>query len=68
MTLRSVQPEDNQGEALYGDGMMGIALRDRQIDEDEKRVLNNIFSRIKQENVGPKVWERIQAIREKHGI
>ncbi len=48
--------------------LMGIALRDQQIDAEEKRVLGNIFSRVKEGDVSPKVWERIQAIRGKHGI
>lgn len=48
--------------------LMGIALRDQKIDEDEKRVLNSIFSKVKEADVTPKVWERIQAIRKKHNI
>lgn len=48
--------------------LMGIALRDQQIDADEKRVLGSIFSKVKEGDVSPKVWERIQAIRQKHGI
>ena len=48
--------------------LMGIALRDDKIDDDEKRVLRNIFSQVTQDKVTPKVWERIQAVREKYGI
>ena len=48
--------------------LMGIALRDEKIDADEKRVLRNIFSQVTAEKVTPKVWERIQAIKEKYGI
>ncbi len=48
--------------------LMGIALRDQKIDADEKRVLRNIFGQVTEEKVTPKVWERIQAIREKYAI
>ncbi len=48
--------------------LMGIALRDDKIDADEKRVLRNIFGQVKESTVTPKVWERIQAVREKYSI
>lgn len=48
--------------------LMGIALRDDKIDEDEKRVLRNIFGQVKKDTVSPKVWERIQAVRDKYSI
>ena len=48
--------------------LMGIALRDERIDEDEKRILKSIFDRVSAGDVTPRVWERIEAIRAKYGI
>ena len=48
--------------------LLGIALRDGKIDEDEKRVLRNIFKQVHEKDVNPRVWERIQEIRDKHGV
>lgn len=48
--------------------LLGPAMRDGQIDEDEKRILKNIFSKVQQSEVAPQVWERIQAVRQQHGI
>ncbi len=48
--------------------LMGIALRDDRIDEDEKRILKSIFDRVSAGDVTPRVWERIEAIRAKYGI
>ena len=47
---------------------MGIALRDGEIDSNEKRVLNDIFSQVTEEQVSAKVWQRIQSIRQKYDI
>ena len=43
--------------------LLGIALRDNQIDDDEKRVLQNIFAQVRQNEVNEKVWERIHEIK-----
>jgi hypothetical protein len=48
--------------------LMGIALRDDRIDEDEKRILKSIFDKVSAKDVTPRVWERIEAIRSKYGI
>jgi len=48
--------------------LMGLALKDDHVDEDEKRVLGNIFDKVKEDSVSPKVWERIGTIRVKYGI
>ena len=48
--------------------LMGIALRDQKIDDDERRVLQNIFKQVSEDRVTPQVWERIQAIRKKYDI
>ena len=48
--------------------LMGIALKDGKIDDDEKRVLRNIFSQIDKKDVTEKVWKRITEIKDKYGI
>ena len=48
--------------------LMGIALRDEEIDDEEKRVLNNIFNKVTKDEVDDKVWTRMQAIREKYSF
>jgi hypothetical protein len=48
--------------------LLGLALRDNVVDEDEKRVLGNIFSRLRESEVAPIVWERIQQAKTKYGI
>lgn len=48
--------------------LLGLALRDDVVDEEEKRVLNNIFSKVSEEDVKPAVWQRMQQIRAEYGI
>jgi len=48
--------------------LLGIALADQHIDDEEKRVLQNIFSQVSQTEVSEKVWERMQAIEHKYGL
>ncbi|MCP4353963.1 MAG: hypothetical protein GY795_51615 [Desulfobacterales bacterium] len=48
--------------------LLGIALRDGKIDDDERRVLRNIFSKVSENTVSPKVWERICETRSKYSI
>lgn len=45
-----------------------MALEDQKIDEKEKTVLRNLFSRVTQAQVEPKVWDEIQLFRTKYGI
>ena len=45
-----------------------IALEDNMIDEDEKRVLRKIFSRVTKEQVSENVWKEIESFRSKYGI
>jgi hypothetical protein len=39
--------------------LLGLALRDDKVDEEEKRVLGNIFSKITKSKVSSSVWDRI---------
>ena len=48
--------------------LLGLALKDGVIDDDEKRVLRNIFKRVSEAEVTPTVWARIQDVRQKHDI
>jgi hypothetical protein len=45
-----------------------LALEDGQVDEEEKVVLRNIFSRVNHDHLASKVKEEIQAFREKYDI
>ena len=48
--------------------VLGLALRDGTIDEQEKNVLRNLFNRVLEGDVSGEVWKRIQHVRRKHGI
>ncbi len=48
--------------------LLGMALRDGKIDDDEKRVLGNIFKRVSRSRVTERVWKRIQEVIAKYGI
>ena len=45
-----------------------IALEDKVVDEDEKRVLKTIFSRAEKTELSPEVSEDIKKFRQKYGI
>ena len=48
--------------------LLGLALRDQVVDDDEKRVLANVFRRAEQGQIRPAVRSRIADVRAKHGI
>jgi hypothetical protein len=48
--------------------LLALALRDSRIDEEEKRVLGDVLSRVSEANVTPVVWARIQEIEKMHNI
>ena len=48
--------------------LLGLALRDDNIDEDEKRVLGKIFSQAELGSLNATVRQRIADARDKHGI
>ena len=48
--------------------LLGLALSDNKVDDEEKRVLGNIFSQVKRNEVRPVVWERIQEVKKKYSI
>ncbi len=48
--------------------ILGLALKDGKVTDDEKRILNNVFNRVREEDVDARVWQRIQAARLQHAI
>lgn len=48
--------------------LLGLAMRDDIIAEDEKRVIGNIFSKISSHEVSKETWAIIQKAKEVHGI
>lgn len=48
--------------------LLGVALRDGEIDEDEKRVLKNIFSQVSEKDVSEKVWQRMETLRKAYSF
>ena len=45
-----------------------IALKDGQIDDEERKVLSGIFSRVSRDQVVDSVWKEMQDFREKNEI
>ena len=45
-----------------------LALKDSVIDDDERRILRKIFSRVTKEQVTEKVWDEITSFRSKYDI
>lgn len=50
------------------ESLLRTALADGTIDEDERRVLGRIFSKVKESDVRPEVWQLIAKAREQHGV
>lgn len=48
--------------------LMAMARRDRVIDDDEKRVLGEVFARVRQQDVSSVVWDSIKEIKNWHDI
>lgn len=48
--------------------LLRLALRDGEIDADEKRVLGSILDRVPRREVTPELWQRIGEVRRQHGI
>lgn len=46
--------------------LVGLAMRDGVMDEDEKRVIASIFSKVPRNDVSNVVWDRMQAIKKEH--
>ena len=48
--------------------ILGLALRDGKVTEEEKNVLRSLFNRVQEPAVTAEVWERILVVRKQHGI
>ncbi|EGQ8962165.1 hypothetical protein ACXHQ0_20890 [Vibrio antiquarius] len=48
--------------------LLSIALEDGEVNEEEARVLSNVFKRVKQHECGDEVWAKIQEVKEKYNI
>ncbi len=48
--------------------LIGLAMRDNKVDENERRVLAEIFGKVSQKDVSKKVWDRIESIKKEHNI
>ncbi len=48
--------------------LLGIAMSDGEVDEEERRVLGNIFSKVTKAEVDNNTWNRIQEVKSKHAI
>jgi len=68
LTFKSIQCFTNDGKLLVDelDDLLDIALRDGVVDNDEKRVLNNIFDRLTPEELTPKILSAIDDIKKRY--
>lgn len=48
--------------------LVGLALRDRVVDDDERRLLAQLFDGLTADQVPALVWERILTVRSRYGI
>lgn len=48
--------------------LLGLALKDGKIDDDERRVLSRIFEHAEKTSLSRMVRSRIQQVRRKHSI
>jgi hypothetical protein len=53
------------GELNY---LLGLAMRDGVMDDEEKRVMSNIFSKVTSNDVSGITWDRMQSIRKEHSL
>ncbi|BAW00238.1 hypothetical protein [Lysobacter enzymogenes] len=70
IALASIQVFTNDGTLDVAElqNLLDLALRDQTIDEDEKRVLGNIFKQAELGSLDPEVQRRIAEARQQHGI
>ena len=50
------------------DTLLDVALRDGVITDGDKDVLRGVFNRLTEPDVTAEVWQRIQDVRQQHGI
>lgn len=66
----SVQAFGNDGklDEQELDKLLEIALRDGQVDEDETRVLSNIFSQLKSYEITASMRDKVRNVERKYNI
>jgi hypothetical protein len=45
-----------------------LALEDGVVDEEERKIPGNLFSRVSKKQLGDKVWEEIESFRKEYDI
>jgi len=45
-----------------------LALKDGEVDEQERNVLSKVFSRVNADTVAAEVWEEINRFKQRHAI
>ena len=65
LSYKSIQCFSNDGKLLVDelDQLMTIALRDGVVDEDEKRILKNIFNRLNSDELTTEMQAKISEIK-----
>ena len=48
--------------------LLGLALRDGKISDDEEQLPRNVFKHVHEKDVSTADWKRIEAVRAQHGI
>lgn len=64
----AVFADDGQLDLGELETLLGLALRDGEIDDSERAVLRGVFNRVLEPDVSGDVWLRLQQVRETHGI
>lgn len=60
--------DDGQMDLAELNFLLGLALRDARVDEDEKRVLASVFAQAEKGRLSDAVKARIAEARRQHGI
>ncbi len=68
LTYQSIQCFANDGKLLVDEleELLTIALRDGVVDDDEKRVLTNIFSKLNAEELTNAMQDKISTIKKQY--
>lgn len=48
--------------------LVGLAMRDGIMDDDEKRVIKEIFSKVSESDVSKTTWARMEAVRKEYSL
>lgn len=70
MAYRSIECFTNDGKLKVDElkQLLDIALRDGVVDDNERRVLRNIFSRLTPAELTPEMTQAIAAVRTRAGL